>query len=252
MTPEVESPPPSAATYDVAVIGYGPTGATAANLLGQMGLGVLVIERDPDVYNRARAISTDEEVMRVWQSVGLADRLQQDMLPDRPLNFVDSDWTMLNARLAKHYGIPHVYGSRFRRVTLAPDSNRGGLLNVGSVAGFLPGPGMAMYYASKAFVLSFTEALRAELGPKGVRVTVLCPGPVQTEFQSRAGYRPGYDPAMLNVSSADVARQGYDGLMANKRAVLPGLGIKMVPFLLRLFPRGFILTAVRMFQLRKR
>jgi len=77
--------------YDVAVIGYGPTGATAANLLGQMGLKVLVIERDPDVYNRARAISTDEEVMRVWQSVGLAERLQQDMLPDRPLNFVDAD-----------------------------------------------------------------------------------------------------------------------------------------------------------------
>ena len=78
-------------TYDVAVIGYGPTGATAANLLGQRGLKVLVIERDPDVYNRARAISTDDEVMRVWQSVGLADRLQQDMLPDRPLNFVDAD-----------------------------------------------------------------------------------------------------------------------------------------------------------------
>ena len=75
----------------MAVIGYGPTGATAANLLGQLGLKVLVIERDPDVYGRARAISTDEEVMRVWQSVGLADRLQQDMLPDRPLNFVDAD-----------------------------------------------------------------------------------------------------------------------------------------------------------------
>ena len=77
-------------TYDVAVIGYGPTGATAANLLGQLGLKVLVVERDPDVYNRARAISTDEEVMRIWQSIGLADRLQQDMLPDRPLNFVDA------------------------------------------------------------------------------------------------------------------------------------------------------------------
>jgi 3-(3-hydroxy-phenyl)propionate hydroxylase len=78
-------------TYDVAVIGYGPTGATAANLLGQLGLRVLVIERDPDVYNRARAISTDEEVLRVWQSIGLADRLQQDMLPDRPVAFVDAD-----------------------------------------------------------------------------------------------------------------------------------------------------------------
>src|ERR1700742_2690348 len=77
--------------YDVAIIGYGPTGATAANLLGALGLNVIVIERDPDVYGRARAISTDEEVMRIWQSVGLADRLQQDMLPDRPLNFVDAD-----------------------------------------------------------------------------------------------------------------------------------------------------------------
>ncbi len=78
-------------TYDVAVIGYGPTGATAANLLGGLGLNVVVIERDPDVYGRARAISTDEEVMRIWQSVGLADRLQRDMLPDRPLAWVDAN-----------------------------------------------------------------------------------------------------------------------------------------------------------------
>ena len=130
--------------------------------------------------------------------------------------------------------------------------HRGGILNVGSVAGFLPGPGMAVYYASKAYVLSFTEALRAELGPRGVRVTVLCPGPVPSEFQIRAGFEPGFDSAVLNVSAADVARQAYQGLMANKRAVLPGLGIKIVPLLLRLFPRGFVLWAVARLQLRKR
>jgi short-subunit dehydrogenase len=130
--------------------------------------------------------------------------------------------------------------------------HRGGLLNVGSIAGFLPGPGMAVYYASKAYVLSFTEAMRAELAPLGVRVTVLCPGPVQSEFQSRAGFVPGLDSAILNVSAADVAQQGYRGLMANKRAVLPGLGIKIVPFLLRLFPRSFILAAVARLQLKKR
>ena len=79
-----------AATYDVAVIGYGPTGATAANLLGAAGLKVVVIERDSDIYCRARAISTDEEVMRIWQSVGLADRLQADMLSNRPVAFVDA------------------------------------------------------------------------------------------------------------------------------------------------------------------
>jgi uncharacterized protein len=130
--------------------------------------------------------------------------------------------------------------------------NRGGILNVGSIAGFLPGPGMAVYYASKAYVVSFSEALRAELAPYGVRVTVLCPGPVPSEFQMRAGIEPGFDSAVLNVSAADVAQAAYSGLMANKRAVLPGLGIKIVPFLLRLFPRGFILAAVARFQMRKR
>jgi 3-(3-hydroxy-phenyl)propionate hydroxylase len=76
-------------TYDVAVIGYGPVGVTAANLLGQLNLRVLVVERDADVYARARAISTDEEVMRIWQRIGLADQLTADMLADRDITFVD-------------------------------------------------------------------------------------------------------------------------------------------------------------------
>jgi uncharacterized protein len=127
----------------------------------------------------------------------------------------------------------------------------GGILNVGSVAGFLPGPGMAVYYASKAYVLSFTEALHQELGHRGVRVTALCPGPVPSEFQVRAGFEPGLDSAILNVNPSAVALAGYRGLMAGKRAVLPGLGVKMVPFLLRFFPRGFILAAVGRLQLRR-
>ncbi|KAA9160763.1 bifunctional 3-(3-hydroxy-phenyl)propionate/3-hydroxycinnamic acid hydroxylase [Amycolatopsis acidicola] len=77
--------------YDVAVIGYGPTGVTAANLLGAEGLSVAVIERDATVYSRARAISTDEEVVRIWQRTGLTERLKRDMLADSPLEFVDRD-----------------------------------------------------------------------------------------------------------------------------------------------------------------
>jgi uncharacterized protein len=129
--------------------------------------------------------------------------------------------------------------------------NRGGILNLGSVAGFLPGPGMAVYYASKAYVISFSEALRQELARQGVRVTVLCPGPVPSEFQARAGVKPGMDSAILNVSPKAVAEAGYRGLMADKRVVLPGLGIKIVPFMLRWFPRGFILAAVGRLQLRR-
>jgi len=129
--------------------------------------------------------------------------------------------------------------------------HRGGILNVSSIAGFLPGPGMAVYYASKAYVLSFSEALRQELAGQGVRVTTLCPGPVPSEFQMRAGFRPGFDSAVLNVAATDVARAAYRGLMDNKRLVMPG-AVKLVPFLLRLFPRGFVLAAVGRFQLRKR
>ena len=129
--------------------------------------------------------------------------------------------------------------------------HRGGILNVGSIAGFLPGPGMAVYYASKAYVLSFSEALHRELAPRGVRVTALCPGPVPSEFQARAGFKPTFNSAILDVSASDVAKAGYRGLMANKRAVLPGFGIKLVPLLLRLFPRGFVLWAVGLFQLGK-
>jgi 3-(3-hydroxy-phenyl)propionate hydroxylase len=76
-------------SYDVAVVGYGPTGVTAANMLGAMGLRVLVVERDESIYARARAISTDEEVLRIWQRLGLADRLKRDMLADKPIDFVD-------------------------------------------------------------------------------------------------------------------------------------------------------------------
>src|SRR6267378_3202326 len=71
--------------------------------------------------------------------------------------------------------------------------HRGGVLNLGSLAGFLPGPGMAVYYASKAYVLSFSEALRLELAPLGVRVTTLCPGSVPSEFQARAGLKRGFE-----------------------------------------------------------
>jgi hypothetical protein len=130
--------------------------------------------------------------------------------------------------------------------------HRGGILNIASIAAFMPGPGMAVYYASKAYVLSLTEALHNELAPKGVRVTVLCPGPVPSEFQGRAGFEAGLDSAVLSVSSADVARVGYKGLMANERMVLPGVGVKILPRLLRFFPRGFILGMVGRVQLRRR
>ena len=91
--------------------------------------------------------------------------------------------------------------------------HRGGLLNIGSIAGFLPGPGMAVYYATKAYVLSFSEALHSELKARGVRVTVLCPGPVPTEFAARAGVSGGRLASGIFTQNAEmVAEAGFRGL----------------------------------------
>ncbi|HEX3858473.1 MAG TPA: SDR family NAD(P)-dependent oxidoreductase, partial [Pseudolabrys sp.] len=130
--------------------------------------------------------------------------------------------------------------------------HRGGLLNVGSMAGFLPGPGMAVYYATKAYVLSFSEALHSELKPRGVRVTVLCPGPVPTEFAARAGVSGGLAPGILTQSAERVAELGYRGLMAGRRTVIPGLANKLVTVLIRIVPRRFLLAAVDRRQSRRR
>jgi short-subunit dehydrogenase len=139
---------------------------------------------------------------------------------------------------------------------------RGGLLNVASVAGFIPGPGMAVYYASKAYVLSFSEALHHELARRGVRVTVLCPGPVPTEFQARAGIprvpfpRTGMPRVVgsnaLTCTAQEVAEAGYEGLMRGRRVVVPGLANKAVTFISRLLPRRVVLEAVAHSQLVRR
>jgi len=127
----------------------------------------------------------------------------------------------------------------------ALERRKGGILNVASVAGFLPGPGMAVYYASKAYVISLSDALHEELKPKGVRVTALCPGPVSTEFQSRAGIAANGISPLVMVSPETAAQEGYQGLKAGRRLVVPGWAIKPAPVLARLLPRSAVLKLMR-------
>jgi uncharacterized protein len=124
--------------------------------------------------------------------------------------------------------------------------HRGGILNLASIAGFLPGPGMAVYYASKGYVVSFSEALAAELAGRGVRVTALCPGPVATGFQARAGLRPGGlgEGAPLALPARRVAEIGYAGLVAGKRVVIAGAGNRLAVFLMRLTPHAVLLPLI--------
>lgn len=120
--------------------------------------------------------------------------------------------------------------------------HRGGILNVASVAGFLPAPGMAVYHATKAYVVSLSEALHTELKAEGVRVCALCPGPVPTGFNARAGVPDGYFPGLLGRPADQVAREGYAGLMRGRRLMVPGAPNRALTLLPRLLPRPLLLA----------
>jgi len=121
-------------------------------------------------------------------------------------------------------------------------ATRGGMLNVASVAAFAPGPGMAVYYASKAYVLSFSEALWQELRADGVRVTALCPGPVLTGFQQRAGMDlKSFDVPPGVAGARETVEAGYAGLMAGRRVATPGLVNRALAAGMAWIPHGLTL-----------
>ncbi len=124
------------------------------------------------------------------------------------------------------------------------ERHRGGILNVASIAAFLPGPGMAVYYATKAYVLSFSEALHRELASRGIRVTALCPGPVATEFQARSGMKLPGAAHIIELPPDRVARIGYDAFMRGRRVVIAGLGNKIAVSLMRFMPHALLIRAV--------
>jgi short-subunit dehydrogenase len=128
----------------------------------------------------------------------------------------------------------------------------GYVLNVASTAAFIPGPYMAVYFATKAFVLSFSEALASELAQTGVSVTCLCPGGTVTGFQHRANMTDS--PIMQGrlPDAATVARFGYDAMIARKTTVVHGLSNRVVTVMPRIFPRGIVPALVKRAQAPRR
>lgn len=154
---------------------------------------------------------------------GLAGRFAALPL-DRQLEMVDLNMRALTA--LTHLVLPGMLERR-----------RGAILNVASTAAFQPGPGFAVYFATKAYVLSFTEALHQELKRKGIRVSALCPGPTRTEFGSVAGVTSAsFD--RFAADSPEVVAAGLKGLDRNKAIVVPGLANKLTAHSGRMIPRG--------------
>ncbi len=117
------------------------------------------------------------------------------------------------------------------------ERGQGGILNVGSLAGFQPGPNLAVYFATKAYVLSFTEALAEEISNPNIKVSCFAPGPVKTEFGEKSDLE---DSLLFKISLMDLepaVKAGYEGFRKGKTIVIPGLKQQIVPFLNRFTPR---------------
>ena len=118
----------------------------------------------------------------------------------------------------------------------------GRILNVASTAAFVPGPWMSVYYATKAFLLSFSQAIDYELKPAGITVTTLCPGPTESEFKVRAGSQRSRLFEALVMDAPRVARAGYGAMMEGKAVAVPGVRNKLIPVAARFAPRSMIAT----------
>ncbi|HKH28615.1 MAG TPA: SDR family oxidoreductase, partial [Sphingomicrobium sp.] len=116
----------------------------------------------------------------------------------------------------------------------------GAILNVASTAAFQPGPWMAVYFATKAYVLSFTEALHEELKPHGVKVSALCPGPTRTEFGAVAGFQSLGQFDRLSMEAGPVVRVGLEGLENNRAVVIPGTTNRVGAWSTRFATRSFV------------
>jgi short-subunit dehydrogenase len=161
-------------------------------------------------------------------NAGFGLRGRFDALPlDRQLEMID-----LNIRALTSLS--------FLAVEEMAEHGGGAILNVASTAAFQPGPKMAVYFATKAFVLSFTEALHEEWKDRGIKISALCPGPTRTEFGEVAGIETLGSFDRLSMEAAPVVRAGLDGLERNQAVVIPGTTNKLGAWSTRFAPRSVV------------
>lgn len=153
--------------------------------------------------------------------------------------FIDKPWeryeTMIALNVTTLTHLIHLYVNEWK------GKRRGRILNVSSTAAFQPGPMMAVYFATKSFVLHLSEALNHELKKEGITVTALCPGPTSTYFGEESGMKASQLVKSVKIATAgDVARMGFDAMMKGKPVAIHGAMNKVAPFAIRFIPREWV------------
>ncbi len=218
--------------------------ALAGTLEGKHGVTATVIVDDlgdpeaPErIFAAARDARIDVDVLVNNAGFGLGGEFSETPI-EREITMVQVNVTAL---------------MHLTKLFIAPMLKRraGYVLNVASTAAFFPGPLQSVYYASKAFVLSFSQALAEELAPSGISVTCLCPGPTETEFAQVAGMKSVRIRSLDVADAADVAEFGYRAMQAGWRVAVPGARNKLIVQAQRFVPRRLVAGAMRRLQKRR-
>jgi uncharacterized protein len=230
--------------------------ARRADRLEALELELKVINPSLDVFYRALDLRNHDDLAKFcdWlEESGLAvDLLINNAGLGDWGRFIDSEWDKVNAML--RVNIEALTYLTYRILPSMGKSGCGAILNVSSVAGFLPVPTFAVYAATKAYVTSFSEALRAELRSSNISVTVLCPGPVSTEFGSVA-VRPGTErrvpPDSITVPVQTVVQEALASVARDRPRLVPGIALRFIVTLM-LFTPMFIKRLIYDLQRRRK
>src|SRR5215470_5024758 len=208
-------------------------GQRLAKLLAGDGRDLVIVARRTELLEALAARLREEHKVSVELLVNNAGFGSSGSFTDLPVGTAEDQIRLNVAAVVRltHAALPGM----LRR-------GHGGVLNVSSVAGFVPSPGAAVYGATKAFVTSFSESLSAEVQHRGVHVTALCPGFTRTEFRDGSSSGPG---GLAWLDADRVARAGLDAVAAGRVLTVPGAQYKSVVSLTRMLPRGVLRSAAK-------
>ncbi len=205
----------------------------------EFGVTVQILPQDLTVPNAAQAVF-DYTVSKGWN----VDILVNNAVFGDFVSFIDAEWQhqqdMVALNVTALMQLTHCFARAMR------ERGGGRILNVASLAAVVPGPYMATYYATKAFVLSFSEAMTEELAEHGITVTALCPGPTESNFEAAANLKSGNLFSALPVeTAAKVAKRGYKATIDGRAVRYCGITVCVMSFLSRLTPRWLNRKATR-------